>query len=364
MGDNFHFDIVPDIELARKLKCWCLLVIGARKRGKTYSMLKKGIVDKEQLIFVKRNVEDVKMLVAGSSLKHRDNYNVDDDLSPYADLNIDLGTNVQPVKIYDGVASFHNFVDGKAVQKLGFCFALASVAKYKGFGGLRQCKYIVWDEFIPAPWERVSKYDGEACMDLYITASRAREEHGEEPMLLIGLANANDLSNQLFNILEITSDVADMENSGEEYRKIGGKLIHLVDDSKLGIAAAEKETLIYQDMQNTTWGKVTFNNSFARNDISSVGPVSLKGYKPVFTVRYKNNVWYGYFKDGFFYCCTSKHNADVPYYDLNLERDRRPFYLRECVCFIDAYHRNMAKFQKYEMYDIIIHFKKYFNISG
>lgn len=358
----FWFDVAPDIELARKLGCWIVLIIGARKRGKTYSMLKLGIERKEQLIFVKRNVEDVDMIVAGSALNKKQEYNIDDDLSPYCDLNEDIGTNVQPVKIYKGVASFHNFVDGKSAYRAGYCFALAKTAKYKGFGGLRNCKYLVWDEFIPAPWERVSKTDGEAALDLYVTASRAREELGQEPMLFVALANANDLSNQLFNVLGITSEVADMELNHEEYRKIGRKLVHLVDDSKIEVADKEKNTLIYQDMKDTVWGQVTFNNSFARNDLTSIGTVSLKGYKPAFAVKYKNMMWYGYYKDGMFYCCNSRHSADVPFYDLNLERDRRPFYLREAVCFIDAYHRNAARFQEFVMYDVIIHFKDFFKI--
>ena len=64
---SFWFDVAPDIDLARKLGCWIVIIVGARKRGKTYSMLKLGIERKEQLIFVKRNVEDVDMIVAGSS---------------------------------------------------------------------------------------------------------------------------------------------------------------------------------------------------------------------------------------------------------------------------------------------------------
>mgnify|MGYP003293438474 CR=1 FL=1 len=55
VNKTFWFDVAPDIDLARKLGCWIVLIVGARKRGKTYSMLKLGIERKEQLIFVKRN---------------------------------------------------------------------------------------------------------------------------------------------------------------------------------------------------------------------------------------------------------------------------------------------------------------------
>lgn len=357
--NSYYFSVVPFIEAARKLKCWCVLIVGARDRGKTYSMLKYAIEQREQLIFLKRTVEDVKLLVASS--KHPDMF--DDDLSPYADLNSDMNLNVQPRKIYEGVASFHNDQDENKF-KCGFCFALSKVSDFKGFGGLRECKYLVFDEFIKQPWEKnLSRFEGESALDLYWTAARDREQRGKEPLLFVGLANANDVSNPLFNVLELTDDVVDMVHKHEDIRKIGGKLVVLVDDSKLTVAKDEKKSLIYEDLKNTSWGRITFNNEFALNDFSAVGFRSIKGMHPRCMVKYKNEAWYIYQKDRYFYVCDSKsNNLNIKCYDLAIEADIKPFYTKECVTMYDAYVKKKITFQKYRMLDVIIHFKKFFNL--
>ena len=357
--DSYYFDVVPFIKAARELGCWCVLIIGARDRGKTYSMLKHGIESKEQLIFIKRTVEDVKLLLA--SAKHPEMF--EDDLSPYADLNDDLGLNIQPHKIYDGIASFHNDQDDNKF-KCGFCFALSKVADFKGFGGLRKCKYFVFDEFIKQPWEKnISRFEGESALDLYWTAARDREQRGGDPLLFVGLANANDVSNPLFNVLEVTDDVVDMVHKHEDIRKIGHKLIVLVDDSKLTVAKEEKHSIVYDDLKNTTWGKITFNNEFALNDFSAVGYMSLRGMHPRCVIKYKNESWYVYQKDRNFYVCDSKSNKrDIKCYDLAIESDLKPCYMKECVTLHDAYIKKNCKFQKYRMLDVLIHFKKFFTI--
>ena len=32
--EDYYFSVVPFIEAAKKLGCWCILIVGARKRGK------------------------------------------------------------------------------------------------------------------------------------------------------------------------------------------------------------------------------------------------------------------------------------------------------------------------------------------
>lgn len=352
---SFYFDVRPFVKLAKDLKCWCLLIVGARKRGKTYSSLQMAIDEKAQIIFCKRTIDDVNLLCSGST-------EFDDDLSPYADLNEDMKLNIKPHKIYNGIASFDNDQEDNKF-KAGYAFAISAVAKYKGFGGLRRCKYLIFDEFIPAPWERIfSKFEGDSVLDLYVTASRDREERGIDPLLFIGLANANDLSNQLFNSLGITDQVAEMVSNHEEVRQIGGKLVVLVDDTKYEMSKAEKKTLIYQDLKDTTWGKVTFSNEFARNDLSCIGFRSIKSMKCRCCIIYKNEAWYVYQKEKQFYVCDSRTNHQVRTYNLDNESEVKPCYLKECVAIIDSYYKQKATFQKFRMYDVIIHFKNFFKI--
>ncbi len=381
--DSYYFDVAPFIEAAKALGCWVLVIVGARDRGKTYSTLKYTYENNEQIIFLKRQVGDISLLCLNAKNVERkrikaartkddedvdlEEFDEDDDFSPYADLNEDLGINVQP-KMLDkeqGIATFYDrdIDTWKAKKKVGIALAVKSIAKYKGFGGLRKCKYLVFDEFIPAPWERgISKLEGESVVDLYSTISRDREQRGQEALLMICLANANDLSNQMFNTLEITDDVVDMINHGEDIRVIGRKLVVLVDDSKLQVAKDEKKTLIYQDMKDTMWGRVSFNNEFARNDISCIGFTSIKKMSCRCSVTYKNETWYIYQKDEKFYVCASRSNKIPVEYDLNFESTRKPFYLKEVVALVNAYHKGNILFAKFRMYDVIIHFKKFFEI--
>lgn len=381
--DSYYFDVAPFIEAAKALGCWVLVIVGARDRGKTYSTLKYTYENNEQIIFLKRQVGDISLLCLNAKNVERkrikaarvkddedidlEEFDEDDDFSPYADLNEDLGINVQP-KMLDkeqGIATFYDrdIDTWKAKKKVGIALAVKSIAKYKGFGGLRKCKYLVFDEFIPAPWERgISKLEGESVVDLYSTISRDREQRGQEALLMICLANANDLSNQMFNTLEITDDVVDMINHSEDIRVIGRKLVVLVDDSKLQVAKDEKKTLIYQDMKDTMWGRVSFNNEFARNDISCIGFTSIKKMICRCSVTYKNETWYVYQKDEKFYVCASRSNKIPVEYDLNFESTRKPFYLKEVVALVNAYHKGNILFAKFRMYDVIIHFKKFFEI--
>lgn len=352
---SYYFDVRPFVKLAKDLGCWALLIVGARKRGKTYSTLQMALEEKSQIIFCKRTIDDVNLLCSGST-------GFDDDLSPYADLNEDMKLNIKPHRIYNGIASFDNDSDDNKF-KAGYAFAISAVAKYKGFGGLRKCKYLVFDEFIPAPWERIfSRFEGDSVLDLYVTASRDREERGHDPMLFIALANANDLSNQLFNTLGITDQVAEMVSNHEEIRQIGKKLVVLVDDSKYGMAKDEKKTLIYQDLKDTTWGKVTFSNEFARNDLTCIGFRSIKSMRCRCVIIYKDEVWYVYQKDRQYYVCDSRSNHNVKTYNLNNEVDQKPCFLKECVAIADAYYKGNALFQKFRMYDVLIHFKNFFKI--
>ena len=375
--ESYYFSVVPFIKAARQLDCWAVIIVGARKRGKTYSMLEYAYEENEQIIFLKRQVGDIKLLCMNAKNKKKkmskdsedddiEEYDENDDFSPYADLNEDHGWNVQP-KMLDaeqGIASFYDRDSNwKAKKKVGIALAVNSIAKYKGFGGLRKCKYLIFDEFIRAPWERITtKLEGEAVLDLYETISRDREERGFDPLLFVALANSNDLSNELFNTLEITDDVVDMLACGDDIRVIGGKLVVLVDDNKLAIKKDEQKTLIYQDMKDTMWGRVSFNNEFARNDISCIGFTSIKKMQCRCSVIYKNETWYIYQKEDKYYVCNSRSNKVPVEYDLNFESTRKPFYLKECVALIAAYHRGDILFSKFRMYDVIIHFKKFFEI--
>ena len=55
-----YYDISEDFKLYPDL--WCYVVIGGRTTGKTYSALKYCLKKKIKFVFLKRTIEDVKLL--------------------------------------------------------------------------------------------------------------------------------------------------------------------------------------------------------------------------------------------------------------------------------------------------------------
>ena len=363
--DGYYYDF-DEMCLKKFPDCWCYIVVGARNRGKTYSCLINRVRNKENFIFIKRTNLDVNQLASGGNVHSAKlDMDFDFDLSPFADINDDMGWNVQARKIADGLGGFWDFDENdelKSKKPLGFIFSLNKVAKYKGFGGLRSCKYIIFDEFIAQPWERISKDEGNQTMELYKTASRDREHRGQPPLKLVCLANANDISNPIFNTLDIVNDVCDMIAAGEHLKVVRGICIQLVEDNE-DFYKLESETEIYKSMHDTEWGRMAFDNEFSRNDFSHVKKhINLKNATPVFEVKYKHDIYYCWNRNGTYLMTNAKHNAGIVY-DLSVEADVRRFYFNELFKLVDATTCNRCEYKTYKMYYLIFHFKELFKIQ-
>ena len=77
---------------------------------------------------------------------------------------------------------------------------------------------------------------------------------------------------------------------------------------------------------------------------------------------HKNKNYYIYYReDGIYYMCFSK--AKCPrIFDLDKENDQKLFWAEECQSLrVDCMEGRFA-FQKYSMYDLIINYRKYFEI--
>ena len=72
--ESYYFSVVPFIKAARQLDCWAVVIVGARKRGKTYSMLEYAFEQNEQIIFLKRQVGDIKLLCMNAKNKKKKQY--------------------------------------------------------------------------------------------------------------------------------------------------------------------------------------------------------------------------------------------------------------------------------------------------
>lgn len=358
---DYYFSV--DYDIRSNKSAWCVIAIGGRNTGKTYSSLKSCVVNDRKFVFLKRTIEDVDLLCAGSGTIGTKVNEYGIDLSPFKSLNRDMRWNIKAFSIKKGLGGFWkcNKQGEPEGAPIGYLLSLNAVTKYKGFD-LSECDWLIFDEFIPQPWDRINRKEGEQLLDLYKTIARDREHRGKDPLKLVCLANATSISNPVMNILEVTDIVAEMQNRGEEKRMLDdrGILIHIIKDHP-EFYKKEKDSMLYKSMGQTAWGQMAFENKFAYNDLSNIGRTSLKGYKPVCAVSYKHDNYYIYMKEGQYYMCRSRHDSDN-IYNLNRENDQKLFFSEYVFELREACIEGKMLFETYTMYDLIINYKKFFKM--
>lgn len=349
-------------DLAAYPDAWAYVIIGGRNTGKTYSTLTHYYDEEKKIIFVKRTNEDIDTLTSGNKLGQKGT-EYDLDISPYADINIDRGTEVKAFKVRAGLGAFYNTVDNEAKgSPIGFLASLSRVSRIKGFGGLQICSAMVFDEFIPQPWDRVDKKEGDQLMELYKTVARAKFiKYGEELKLIL-LANAVNIWNPTCETLELVDIISNMCAKHQETCYLEEQKIFIrILETPPEILEKEKQSGIYKTMKNTAWGRMAFGNEFAYNDFSNIKKTALKGYRPMIKLKYKGKEFFIYQNETSFYMCTAKNKCAIVY-DLNKEMGRKAFYYDYAIDLLAACIEGRMKFEKYSMYDLIVNYKKRFNI--
>ena len=361
MTDKIYYEVSEDLE--KYPDAWCYIIIGGRNTGKTYGGLLHFMTVGETIIFIKRNNNDIDTLCAGNQLgKTAAEYEID--LSPYKPINRDKGTHIKAFKIKDGLGAFYWVNDeGSATGKpLAYLVSLFAVSKIKGFD-LSESTAMIFDEFIPQPWDRVQRKEGEQLMDLYKTVSRDRVERGQPELKLICFANAVNVFNPTTEILELTDTISDMaakqiECNYDKERSIFIRLLKTPDAMK----KKEAQTGLYKSMINTQWGRMAFDNDFGYNDFSRIKRVALKGYTPLCSLTYKLKTWYVYINEaGIYYITNSRAHVEKEY-NLNTETGAKCFYYDFVIDLINAAIEDKMYFEKYGMYDLIMNYKKRFII--
>lgn len=342
---NFSDDLLnnPDV--------WCFVVWSARGVGKTYGALWYSYCDHIPLVYMKRTKGDVNLICNENRIGF--------DASPYVPINRDKGINIKARRIQDGIGGFYETDPDLKDEKptglpIAYTLALSAAKSYKGFDFSR-CEWLLFDEFIPQVGEIVRRGEGEMLLDLYMTIRRDREQRGRDPLKLVLFANSEDISTPITNTLEIVDTMAEMNLTGEEYRKGRGILLHHVKAK----AKENEESGIYAAMQGTAWARKAFGGEFANNDFTCVQNMSIRGMVPIVSLTYKNKRYFVYLRnrDGIYYMTDSPVKA--PYdYNLDRETEAKRFYLEYGIDLYSACIDGRMLFKKYSMYDLIMNFKK------
>ena len=353
----------PD-DLERFPDAWCYLVWSKRGPGKTYSTLRYMVENDIKFLFLKRTSEDVELLCKGISEGKAD---TDLDLSPFKPLNRDFGWSIYPKQIFKGFAVFYHMQidsDGMHPVKIaGFCMSLAKTASFKGFD-ISEADFLIFDEFIQKPWERViSKREGDAVMDLYMTLLRDRVERGRPELKLVCLANATNISNSMFTILDVVNVAADMDATNTEfwYNKYRGILMHFINWTDEVQKNPEDKLGIERAMEGTQWAEMAFGGHFAYNDFSSIGKVKLKNYQCLYGFIYNKHEYYVFKRDLDYYVSRVRGTAKTMY-DLSREVVQKKFFLSKGKDLRIAAINEHVVFGDYVSYDLIMNYKKLYSL--
>lgn len=339
-------------------KAWCYVVYSKRGPGKTYSGLRYcyNNKDKFKFAYIKRTNEDIDFICT-------DSIRSGIDPSPFSPLNRDFGINVKAKRIDKGLGGFYECIDNELIgEPLGYIISLNSIKRIKGFNLADNVDIIIFDEFIPQAGEIVKIKEGEMLLDLYMTISRDRIERGKDPLKLVLFANAEEISTPITNTLEITDIICEMEDRNIYFDSERDILIHHITEDEIPIKESAKVG-IYKAMKGTKWFDKSFGGSFSNNDFSNIVNLPLKNYRCMIRLKYNNHIYYIYYKDssGVYYMTTSPGKY-IYNYNLDRENDQKLFWLDFGLNLKIALAEDRFKFKKYSMYDLIIHYKKYFKL--
>ena len=303
---------------------------GARGTGKTYGVLKYLISSAQTFIYLRRTQEesDLQGKSETSSLQK-----VIDDLhldSSYLKIAKKIGH----VEISSGAHVY--------------CCALSTFASVRGVD-FSDVKYIVYDEMIPEAHAHRIKHEGMALMNLYETVNRNRELTGENPVKFVGLSNSLNIANDIFMEFRLISSAEDMLQKSEEIRRLGNKLLIIMQHSP--ISDRKKETALYQAASND-FVQMAIHNKFILNDFSYVKRRNLREYKPYMQIG--DLYVYDHKSSDDFYVSFSRCHTDQIYTSsLNdLRRLRREQW--------DLYCDYLDGFVRFENYNAVALFEKYF----
>lgn len=243
-----------------------IFVVGGRGTGKTYGALeyvRKQALDGNKFIYMRRTQDQVDKISQ-------------DDFSPFKSIDELTGTITTVQKM---AGKTFSFIDAPSDKTLGYCFALSTFAKMRGFDA-SDVATLVFDEFIPEKHERQIKNEAEAFFNAVETINRNRELTGGEPLQCVLLSNANNMGNPLFLELGLVSRATKMLSKGVDTYRDEKRGLMLVIIQNSPISEAKKQTALYKLTAGSSFQKMAIDNDFDEQ-CSNLRHAPLKELRPL-----------------------------------------------------------------------------------
>lgn len=256
---------------------------GARGIGKTYGVLSearsRALTGRGKFILLRRQQTQADFV--GKQ-----------EFSPFKPIDFDNGFQTDVRRLDKFTSAF--YVNEEII---GYIMALSTVTNIRGFDG-SDVATMFYDEFIPEKHARPIKNESDALWNAYETINRNRELFGKPPLKLIGMSNANDISNELFLSLGIVDKIDRMKRKGQSIYTNVEKGLTIIDYQHAEISAAKKKTALYRLTQGSDFEKMAIENEFLSEYSGEYRSIPLAECKPLVEVgeicvyRHKSSRFY------------------------------------------------------------------------
>lgn len=244
-------------------------LIGGRGTGKTYTSLKVAKEDGLRFMLMRRTQSQADLISKP-------------EFSVFKPLNEDLGWNVNVRRISKYNSQFYEQQAGEAETELGYTCALSTISNMRGFDA-SDIQLLIYDEFIPEKHERLLKNEADALFNAYETMNRNREIKGIAPIMMLCLANANDITNPVFESLKLIR-ISDKMQKGNTDRWTDDKRgIQLIMLHRSPISKKKAGTALYNLTSGSDYASMAIDNDFNVNR-QHVKPRPLSEYIPVCSI--------------------------------------------------------------------------------
>ena len=244
-------------------------LVGGRGTGKTYTTLKVAKEEKRLFMLMRRTQSQADLISKP-------------EFSVFKPLNDDLNWNVMVKSISKYNSMFYEPDGENFNHPVGYTCALSTISNMRGFDA-SDIQLLIYDEFIPEKHERLLKNEADALFNAYETMNRNREIKGAAPIQMVCLANANDITNPVFESLKLIR-IADRMQKGNTDRWTDDRRgIQLIMLHRSPISRKKANTVLYNLTEGTEFSNMAIDNDF-NVDRQHVKPRPLAEYTPVCSI--------------------------------------------------------------------------------
>lgn len=246
------------------------LFLGGRGIGKTYSAIDYCIASGMQLLYIRSTEKQIKLSLSPDRGNPFKKWASDHGRSVYIRGGEDINDIVEEMAAIDP--------DQEPDEKmLGYAAALSTFENLRGVD-FSQIGIILYDEFIQAQPFRFDAF--RAFLNLYESVNRNRELTGNDPVIVLFLANTQELENPILAGFDLINHIEQMQLSGQRRFSRGDIYIELCDSE---ISGRKEKSVLYRNLpEDDTYKREALQNQFSRNDFTGIGsPKNLREWRPL-----------------------------------------------------------------------------------